>query len=166
VDTHTNTYSTNFAELSPSWEADGCSPSQEISIFYGTQIFITVFTRALHCSVSWASSIQSTLSHSISLRSVSLPSFHLDLGLPSGLYSSFFFQIEIFYAFYYFSIPATCPSHLVLIDLMMAVKLVMSTSYEAPHYVVLSNLPLLHISYVQIFPSGPCSQARSGMFFV
>jgi hypothetical protein len=37
--------------------------------FYGTRSFNTVFTRALHWSLSWAISIQSNPSHPISLRS-------------------------------------------------------------------------------------------------
>jgi hypothetical protein len=39
--------------------------------------FNTVFTRALHWSVSWAISIQSTPSHPISLRSILILSTHL-----------------------------------------------------------------------------------------
>jgi hypothetical protein len=38
--------------------------------FYGTQKFITVFTRARHWLQSWARCIQSTPSHPISLRSI------------------------------------------------------------------------------------------------
>jgi hypothetical protein len=44
-----------------------------------------MFTRALHWSLSWARSIQSTPSHLISLRSILILSTHLRLGLPSGL---------------------------------------------------------------------------------
>jgi hypothetical protein len=43
---------------------------KEFPIFYGTWNFITVFTRALHRSRFWAISIQSTLSHPISARSI------------------------------------------------------------------------------------------------
>jgi hypothetical protein len=38
----------NSMEQSPSWESDSHLPSQEISSFYETRIFITVFTTACH----------------------------------------------------------------------------------------------------------------------
>jgi hypothetical protein len=44
--------------------------------FCGTRRFITVFTRALHWSLSWARSIQSIPSHPISLRSILILSTH------------------------------------------------------------------------------------------
>jgi hypothetical protein len=44
-----------------------------------------VFTRALHWSLSWDSSIHSTPSHPISPRSILILSTHLHLGLPSGI---------------------------------------------------------------------------------
>jgi hypothetical protein len=56
--------------------------------FYGTRRLITVFTRALHWSLSWARSIQSIPSHSVSLRSILTLSTDLRLGLPSGLFPS------------------------------------------------------------------------------
>jgi hypothetical protein len=56
--------------------------------FYGTQRFITVFTRALHRSLSWARYIQSIAPHPISLRSILILSIHLRLGLPSVLFPS------------------------------------------------------------------------------
>ncbi|PNF42139.1 hypothetical protein B7P43_G10280 [Cryptotermes secundus] len=56
--------------------------------FYGTRMFITMFTRALHWSLSSARSIQSIPSHPISLRSILLLFTHLRLGLPSGLFPS------------------------------------------------------------------------------
>jgi hypothetical protein len=66
--------------------------------FYGTRRFITVITRAIHWSLSWAKSIQSTPSHPISQRSILISSTHLRLGLPSGLFRSGF-PINILYAF-------------------------------------------------------------------
>jgi hypothetical protein len=71
-----------------------------------------VFTRALHWSLSWAISIQSTPSHPISLRSILILSTHLRLGLPSGLFHSGF-PTNILYAFLFS--PHSCyllhPSH-------------------------------------------------------
>jgi hypothetical protein len=46
-------YSISLMELSPSWEVDNCAATQEHPAFYGTRRFITVFTRALHWSLSW-----------------------------------------------------------------------------------------------------------------
>jgi hypothetical protein len=45
-------------------------PLKNFPAFYGTRRFITVFTTALHWSLSWARSIQSIPSHPISLRSL------------------------------------------------------------------------------------------------
>jgi hypothetical protein len=60
-------------------------PLKNFPIFYGTRKFDTVFIRALHWSLFWAISIQSIPSQPISLRSILVLSFHLCLGLPSGL---------------------------------------------------------------------------------
>jgi hypothetical protein len=54
---HSLTHS--LMELSPSWEAANCAATQELPSIYQTRRFITVFTRALHWSLSWARSIQS-----------------------------------------------------------------------------------------------------------
>jgi hypothetical protein len=58
---------TNFMQLSSSWGASSRSATQEFA-FYGTRRFITAFIRALHCSLSWARSIQSIPPHPISLK--------------------------------------------------------------------------------------------------
>jgi hypothetical protein len=45
-----------------------------------------VFTRALHWSISWARSVQSTPPHRTSLISILILSTHRYLGLPTGLF--------------------------------------------------------------------------------
>jgi hypothetical protein len=73
------------------WKADSHSTCQKISCFlYGTQKFITVFTKARHWTLSWAKRIQFVPSIPISLRSILMLSSHLRLGLPSGLLRSDF----------------------------------------------------------------------------
>ena len=57
---------------------------------YGTRWFIVAFTTARHLSLSLGRSIQSIPPHPTSLRSILILSFHLRLGLPSGLFPSGF----------------------------------------------------------------------------
>jgi hypothetical protein len=64
--------------------------------FYGTQRFITVFTRALHWPLSWTRSIQFTPLHLISLRSILILSTHVLVFLVVFLYG---FPTNILYAF-------------------------------------------------------------------
>jgi hypothetical protein len=79
-----------------------------------------VFTRALHWSLSWASSIQSLPSHSIPLRSILILSTYQRLGIPSGLFPSGF-PTNILYVFLVSSIRATFPVHLILLDLIILI---------------------------------------------
>jgi hypothetical protein len=67
-------------------EMSTVQPLKNPPAFHGTRSFNTVFTRALHWSLFRAISIQSTPSHSISLRSILILSTHPRLGLPSGLF--------------------------------------------------------------------------------
>jgi hypothetical protein len=60
-----------------------CSHSENSQQYKGTRRFITVFTRALHWSLSWVSPIQSLPSHPISPRSILILSTHLPLGLAT-----------------------------------------------------------------------------------
>jgi hypothetical protein len=63
---------------------------KNLPAFYATRRFITVFTRDLHRSISWARSVQSIPSYHISLRSILILSTHLRLGLPSGIIPTLF----------------------------------------------------------------------------
>jgi len=71
------------------WKADRHSARQRTSrLPYGTRKFITVFTKARHWTLSWASWIQFAPSIPISLRSTPMSSSHPRPGLPSGLLPS------------------------------------------------------------------------------
>jgi hypothetical protein len=80
--------------------------------------FITALTKASHRSLSWASRIQSTPPppKPVSVRSVLIPSFHLRLGLPSGLYPSGF-PAKTLHTILSSPMRATCPAHLIRHDL-------------------------------------------------
>jgi len=97
-------------QLSPSWEADRLSTSQEIPLIYGTRRFITAFTNACHLSPSSARSIQSMPpKHFLKV--------HLNITHPSTSGSSKLFLSLTFphQNFAYFPLRHTCyirrPSH-------------------------------------------------------
>jgi hypothetical protein len=124
-------------------------PLKNFPTFYETRRLITVFTRAPQCSLSWARSIQSIPSHTISLRSILILSTHLHLGLPSGLFPSGF-PANILYAF--LLSPHSCykprPSHPPWIW--------SCTIYEnnhLPRYVVVSCRKGLQIFWGKLLPS-------------
>jgi hypothetical protein len=81
-----------------------------------TRRFITALTTARHRSLSWDSRIQFIPPKPVSLRSILIPSSHLHLGLPSGLFPSGF-PAKTFYTFLSSPIRATCPAHLIRLDL-------------------------------------------------
>jgi hypothetical protein len=64
---------------------------------------------------------------------------------------------------------ATCPVHLILIDLITLIMYMLKrVSYEVPDYAVFSRLPLLPPSQVQIFSSAPVlrlNRKRSLLWF-
>jgi len=82
--------------------------------FYGTQRFITVFTRACHWSLFSAKWIQSTHSQPISLKSILMLSLYLCLGLLRGLFP-LGFPTKILCTFLIFAMHAIWPSQLILL---------------------------------------------------
>jgi hypothetical protein len=131
-------------ELSPSWEATSCSVTQEfLNILWNPKL--------LYCHVhkNLSQIIQSIPPHPFLLRPILILSFHLCLGLPSGVFPSDL-AIKPLYAFFLFPYVLTCPSNPPWLDLSIYTW----RSFEAPHYAVSSNLLLFHSSLVPV-SSGP-----------
>jgi hypothetical protein len=77
-------------EQALSWEASTCRESAEIRSTLWNRMFITVFTRARHCSLSCATRIQFTTFHNNSLKSILIFFFYLWLGLLSCVFLHYF----------------------------------------------------------------------------
>jgi hypothetical protein len=78
-------------------------------------LFISMFTRTQHWSLSCTRHIQSTISHPISLRPIIVLPSHIYLGLPSGHFPAGFLT-KILYSFLNSVSCANCPIHLILLD--------------------------------------------------
>jgi hypothetical protein len=118
--------------------------TQELPNFLWNPKFITVFTRALHWSLSYVRWIQSIAPYSIPLRSTLTLSIHLGPGLLGGLFASGF-PTNILYAFLFtpfvlhaLPIPSSYHSNYVW-------RLARSKFYEVPHYAVFSSLLSFHL---------------------
>ena len=86
--------------------------------FYGTQRFITALISAHHLYLSSARSIQSMPPHPTSGWSILILSYHLYLGIPSSLFLSGS-PTKTLYTSLLSPIHATCPTHLILLDLII-----------------------------------------------
>ena len=84
--------------------------------FYGTWRLTAVFTCTRHLSLSWARSIQFMLPHPNSRRSILILSSHLHLGFTSCLFPAR--PTKTLYTPLISPICATCPGHLILLDLI------------------------------------------------
>jgi hypothetical protein len=73
-------------------------------------------------SLSWARSIQSIPSDPVSIRSILILSTHLCLGHPSGLIPTSFPTNILCIPLC--PIRATCPAHLILLDLIIVINYV------------------------------------------
>jgi len=107
---------THYMEQSPSWEANRFSV-KKFPACYGTRWFITTFTSAHHLSQSSVSSIQSMAPHPTSWRYFLILTSHLRLSLPSGLFPSGVHTSNL-YTPILSPIRATCPAHLILLDMI------------------------------------------------
>jgi hypothetical protein len=95
--------------------------------------FITAFTTARHRSQSWARWIHSTPPQPICLRAILIPSSHLRLGLPSGLFASGFPTKKTVYTFFFshsFHMPR--PSHSSWFDLPNDIRESVSRGHDRP----------------------------------
>jgi hypothetical protein len=91
-------------------------PLKNFPACYETRNFITIFTRALYWSLSWARSIQSIPSHPISLRSILILSTHLRLGLVVVSFLLVFPPISYMHSSSHH--PCYMPPHLILLDVI------------------------------------------------
>jgi hypothetical protein len=133
--------------LRPSWETASCVAIQEFPTFYGTRMFITVFTRTLQCSLFLVRSLLSIPPHTITVGSILILSTHLRLGFPCGLFPSGF-PTNILYAFLFSQFVL----HVRPIS-SLSLFLATSRSYEAPH-----------LSSAQIFPQHPVLTHSRSLF--
>jgi hypothetical protein len=113
---HTNYFDTKIFHLSTHSRSSAllekppiAQPLKNFPTFYGTRRFITVFTSALNLSLSWARSIHTIQSYFSKISSQWPLSFWLSHHYPTCIPL--------------LPIRATCPAHLILLDLIILIIL-------------------------------------------
>ena len=97
--------------------------------FHGTRRFINALTSVRQLSLFWASPIQSIYPHPTSRRSILILSTNLRLGLPSCLLPSGF-PTKTLYIPLSSPIRATCPTHLIFLEVIKLNRILISKGDE------------------------------------
>ena len=98
-------------------KSTGSKLVKKFPAFYGTRRFISSFASARYLSQSRSNSIQTISPHSTSWRSIITLTSRLSLGLPIGLFPSGF-STKTLYTLLLPPIDATCPAHLIPLDVV------------------------------------------------
>ena len=119
---------------------------KKFSAFYGSRRFVIMFTRVLHLSPSWASSVQFILLHAF-CRCILVIS-HLPVGLLNYLFPTGF-STKILYAPFLSHIRATCPAYLTVRDFI--------TCIFDDSFICYSSTTLFFVTYRVLFTTCvPC----------
>jgi hypothetical protein len=148
---------TNFMELRHSCEAASCAATQEISNISGNQkVHYRIHKSPSSVPVLGQINPLHTIPSSLHPSSILILSTHLHLGLSSGFFSSGFPNNVLHALISPFVLHALPISSSLTWSFYLYLE--KSTSYEAPHYAVLSNLLSLHFYSIQIRSSASFSQ--------